>query len=545
MSTLLKNGLIIDGTGKNRYQADIYIEGDTIKEIGTDLGKKEAKTIDAKGKIIAPGFIDMHHHGDLLILKINKAEATVMQGVTTLAVGMCGIGLAPANEKVRNYYENYVTKIFGSDEMKLYDNLQDYFDEIEKKGISPNLAFFIPQGNVRASVLGTEERSANAHELEEMKRIVKEGMEQGAFGLTTGLIYPPGSITETEEIIELCKVVSQYDGLYDSHMRNEATSVLDVGMGELIEIIEKANVRGQISHWKAGSNFAWSLTPEMIQLVKDARSRGLDIHADMYPYEEGSTSLSGVLLRPWVYDDFKKNLSQSDTRQRIIDETLDMFFSTFLKDLPWYIRIIPRGIMKRLIYWFVKMKVRIISVIHNHQIEGNFLGEALKVLYPEDNFENALLNFIRDEEGAIMVSFKQMSEEKSILELIKQDFVCIGSDGFLVEDSNTHPRSYGAFAKILGDYARKKKLFSLEEAVRKMTGLSASILKLPDRGLIKEGYKADIVIFNEEKIIDTSTYADGRQYPEGIDYVFINGELTVEKGKHMGNLSGRILKFQK
>ncbi|MHA1148695.1 MAG: N-acyl-D-amino-acid deacylase family protein [Promethearchaeota archaeon] len=545
MDILIKNGTIIDGTGSPRFDADLLIKGDTIVEIGPSLEIDGVKIIDASNRIITPGFIDMHNHADLTILKVNMVEAYIMQGCTTLVVGMCGIGLAPANDTVREFYENFVTKIFGSENMKLYDTLASYFNAIEEKGISLNLAFFIPQGNVRGCVLGVKERPPNTKELEEMKTIVHKGMQDGAFGLSTGLIYPPGSVSTTEELIELCKVVKEYGGIYDSHMRNEGTGVISEGMTELLRIVREANIQGQISHWKAGSSFAWKLTPEMIQTVKKARMEGLNVYADMYPYDEGSTSLSGVLLRPWVYENFKENLTNQETRQKIVEQTLDMFFENFLGDLPWLIKKIPKFIMKRLIFMVAKKTVRIISVTHNHEVEGKMLGEALKILYPKKKFVEALLDFVRDEEGTIMISFKQMSEEKSILELIKQDFVSIGSDGFLVMECNTHPRSYGTFPKILGNYVRQKHLFSLEEGIRKMTGLPATILGLKDRGILKSYKKADIVIFDANEVIDTATYYKGTSYPKGIDYVIVNGELTVAEGKHLGTLNGKILRPKK
>ena len=542
MIILIKNSTIIDGTGSKGYKADILIEDDEIKEIGDDLDAKGAEIIDARNRVVSPGFIDMHSHADLAILQVNRAEATIMQGVTTLVVAVCGLGLAPANEKAKDYYSNFVTKVFSSSEVDLYDTLQDYFKAIERKGVSSNLAFFIPQGNIRTCVLGIEDRDPTPEEMKQMKNLVREGMEAGAFGLSTGLIYPPGIITPTKELIELSKVISEYNGIYDSHMRNEGTGVLDKGMGELIEIAREANVQAQISHWKAGSSFAWKFTPDMINLVKQARGEGLKIHADVYPYEESSTSLSGALLRPWVYENFKENLTNPEIRTKIVNETLELVYNNFLSDVPWYVKMIPKFLMKKMIFQVFKKSCRIISVMHEHQIEGKYLGDALDILYPKKSFVDALLDFIRDEEGSIMMSMKQMSEKKSIMELIKQDFVCIGSDGFLVPEGNTHPRSSGTFPKILGNYVREKQFFSLEEGVRKMTGLTASILGFKDRGLIKEGYKADIVIFDPETIIDKATYNNGRQHPEGIDHVIVNGEITVSNGLHQGTLKGRILK---
>ncbi len=543
MGLLIKNGLVLDGTGSQGFISDILIEGDKIVQIKQNIDAAGTEIIDASNKVVAPGFIDMHHHGDLSIMEINKAEASIMQGVTTLVVGMCGLGLAPANEKVRDYYYNFVKNIFGSSDI-LYDTIQEYMDAIAKKGVSVNLAFFIPHGNVRFLVLGSERQPANEREMEEMKKNVEEGMKAGAFGLTTGLIYPPGSITSTEEIIELCKIVAQYKGIYDSHMRNEGGDVIKIGMTELIRIAREANVQAQISHWKAGSSFAWKLTSDMINLVKEAREQGLKIYADLYPYEESSTSLSYILLQPWVYDNFKENLTDLEKRKKIINEIFNLISANFLSSAPKVIKLVPKVILRKFLLKFFKKSVRIISVTHNHKIEGEFLGRAIKILYPKRKFVDGLLDFVRDEEGGIMVSMRMMSEAKSIYFLFKQDFVCVGSDGFLVKDVNTHPRSYGTFPKILSKYVREKNLISLEKAIKKMTSLPATILGLSDRGEIKENKKADIVIFDFEKIEDKSTYKNGRQFPEGIDYVIVNGKIVVKKGIHTGALNGQILKHK-
>ncbi len=542
MDIVIKDGLIIDGTGRNGYYADLLIKNNKIEEIGEDLTAKDCKVIDASNKVVAPGFMDMHSHADLTILRVNTAEAYLMQGVTTMVVSICGIGLAPANEKVRKYYADFITKLFGSEELILYDTLQDYFSRIEEAGISPNLAFFIPHGNIRTCVLGVEERPPTEAELEEMKQMVRDGMDAGAFGLSTGLVYPPGSMSTTEEIIELCKVVQGYGGIYDSHMRNEGTGVVTKGMGELVKIARQTGIQAQISHWKAGGRFAWKLTPQMISTIQLARDRGLKIYADMYPYQEAASSLSGILLRPWVYKNFEKHLSNPVTRQKIMDETMEMIYSSFLQDVPQYIKILPKYLIRELIFWFLRKKIRIISVMHSHHIEGMFLGEALKVLYPKKKLLEALLDFIRDEEGAVMVTFKLMSERQSIFELIKQDFVAIGSDGFLVYEGNTHPRTYGCFAKILGNYIREKQLFSLEEGIRKMTGLPSQILGLKDRGIINKDKMADIVIFDPQMVQAKATYENGTQLAEGIDHVIVNGEITVASGRHLGTLSGEILK---
>ena len=545
MHILIKNGQIIDGTGSQPYIADLYILDGKIAEIGTGIHADEegCTVIDAANRVVAPGFIDMHNHADLTILAVNKAEAYLMQGVTTMLVSVCGIGLAPANERVEDFYLYFIGRLFGTEEIRVHGSLADYFKEIEILGCSANLAFLIPHGNVRCSVMGVEERPATDAELEEMKALVNQEMAAGAFGLSTGLMYPPGSAATTAELVALSKVVSEYNGIYNSHMRNEGAGVLTVGMEELISIARDAKIRAHISHWKATGLFGSRLVPKMISLVRRTHDEGLEISADVYPYDEGATSLSAILLRPWVFEDFYENLSNAETRNRIIAEIFDLMYTELLANMPWFLKILPKKLIQKLIVVFVKRKARIISVLHNKHIEGKYIGKALAGLYPQKTFMEALLDFIRDEEGAVMASFK-LTNEKSIFQLLQQNFVAIGSDGFLVKAGNTHPRSYGTFPKILGNYVRNKKIFSLVEAIRKMTGLPAQILGLKDRGILKKGNFADIVIFDPTTIQDKATYENGRQFPQGIEYVIVNGSITVDKGLHTGALKGKTLRHQ-
>ncbi|MFX1338269.1 MAG: amidohydrolase family protein [Promethearchaeota archaeon] len=539
MAILIKNGLIVDGSGFPGYKGDLLIEEERIVKIGEDLEIDGAEVIDAINRVVAPGFIDMHNHSDLTLFQSTKIEPYIMQGVTTLVIGMCGLGIAPANEKVVKNYFDFLNKAFISTGM-VFENLQDYFDEIEKKGgISANLAFFIPQGNVRACVLGAEERPATEEEINAMKEIIRENMEAGAFGLSSGLVYPPGSVTSTEELIELSKVVSEYDGIYDSHMRNEGTGVIDIGMSELVRIAREANVKAHISHWSVISRKNLKkMTSKVIEYIKNAQNEGLKISADVTVYPDGSTSLSFILLPTWVFENFKENLTNEETRNKIENEVFEKIYSFFLPGEPDESK-------KSSFFEGLSKSTEVISATYSTQIEGMSIYDALNTLYPDKSLEDALLDFIRDEDGGIMIRVQTKDEKKSVIPLFMQKFVCPSSDGFLEMKKNTHPRSYGAFARVLQRWVREMKIISLEEAIRKMTSLPASILSLSDRGLIKEGYKADIVIFNPETIEEKGTIANGRQHPVGIDYVIINGAITAEKGKHTGVLNGRILKYRK
>ena len=547
MNILIKNGNIIDGSGSPGYTADILIKDNKIETIGKNLETKGYDIIDASNRVVAPGFIDMHSHADLSILEVNGAEAMVRQGITTAIVSVCGLGLAPANKIVRTYYNLLVTKLLSTSEMQLYNTLPELMDAIIKKGISINLAFFVPHGNIRGYVLGMEERAATTEEIEKMKDLIKQGMEAGAFGLSTGLIYPPGEKTHTDELIEICKALNEYDGIYNSHVRNEGRNILGEGIGELIQIAKGAQVKAHISHLKVGGFSAKKLPPKIIDLIKKARAEGLFLHADLYPYEEVPFFLSASVLKPWVFDDFEGNLTNPDTRKEILEDIFQYFYDQ-MKELPLYARIftriLPKAVIKKVVVSYIKKRIRVLRVLHNHHVEGKYLGEALEILYPERKFLDAMLDFVRDEESYITFCYKFMNEERSTISFFQEDFVCIGSDGFIVSEGSTHPRVYGTFPRILGEYVRERQLVSLEEGIRKMTGLTASILALTDRGLVKEGYKADLVIFDPVTIRDTSTYEDSYQFPVGIDYVIVNGEITVAEGEYLGTLNGQIIKHK-
>jgi N-acyl-D-aspartate/D-glutamate deacylase len=393
--------------------------------------------------------------------------------------------------------------------------------------------------------LGASEKAPTERELISMKKIIRENMEAGAFGMSTGLVYPPGSVSSTEELIELSKVVADYDGLYDSHMRNEGAKVIDVGMRELVTIARKAHVRAHISHWSVISSFAWDTTPEVIEYIKNAREDGLEITADVTVYDDGATNLALILLKPWTFEDLEKNLTDEDTREKAIKDVFEKIYEFFFADAPFYFKLVPKFILKKLIFKGLAKNTSVISTQTNTEAEGKSLYEIFTEFYSDKKLEEALLDFIKDEHGNITIRVKHKNEKKSVIPIFKQEFVAPSSDGFLETEKNTHPRSYGAFARVLERWVREMEIIPLEEAIRKMTSLPASILQLPNRGLLKPGYKADIVIFDRNKIEEKGTIKNGNQHPVGIDYVFVNGKLTGEKRKHTGIINGKILKHKK
>jgi N-acyl-D-amino-acid deacylase len=280
------------------------------------------------------------------------------------------------------------------------------------------------------------------------------------------------------------------------------------------------------------------MTSNVIDYIKNAQNEGLKITADVTVYDDGATSLSFILLPTWVFQNFKENLTNEDTRKKIVDEVFEKVYSFFLQGEPDESK-------RNSLFEGLSKSTEIISATYSTQIEGMSIYDALNELYPDKNLEDGLLDFIRDEDGGIMIRVQTKDEKKSVIPIFKQEFVCPSSDGFLEMKKNTHPRSYGAFARVLQRWVREMNVVSLEEAIRKMTSLPASILSLNDRGLIKEGYKADITIFDPETIEEKGTIANGRQHPVGIDYVLVNGALTVKEGKHTGKLNGVILKHHK
>lgn len=542
MNILIKNGLIVDGTGTPKYKADVLVKGDTIVKIGSNLTTDNAKLIDASNKIVSPGFIDIHNHADLNIVDANKAESFVMQGMTTLLVSVCGLGIAPANDFLIKFYKEFISRAMGVSPT-IYRDFQEMRRALEEMGISLNLAFMVPHINIRTCVMGADMRQATQEELSQMKQIVREGMEFGAFGLSTGLDYPPGSTTDTEEFIELSKVVSEYDGIYNSHLRNNGAKFIEIGMKEIIRIAQEANVRAHISHWMTLSQYnTEELVKEAIQLLEDTRDRGIEITADVVPYDDGVTSLPFVLLNTWVFENFIENLSNPETRSQIKKEVWERLSSAFLADAPLIVRLIPKFLLKRLAYPKIAKSVKLLHVKNNRQFLGKTMHETLTKLYPGKKLEDSMLDFIRDEEGGVLIIHMMKDERKSVIPFYKQPFSCASSDANLNIGGNSHPRAYGAFPRIISRWVREMKIISLEEAIRKMTSLPASILQIKDRGVIKEGYKADLVIFNYNFIKEMGTIENGNQFPEGIEYVIVNGEITCEHGKHTGALKGKVLR---
>jgi len=530
LDTAIKKGRVISGTGNPWFFGDIGIKGGKIERVGGPVSQAR-RTLEVKGLVVCPGFIDMHSHSDTLILANSRASSKVMQGVTTEVTGNCGTSPAPVTEEMVDELKSCMS--FLADEDWSWRSLGDYFNNVKRKGILCNICPLVGEGTIRIGVMGFEDREPTKEEMKKMKELLKEAMEEGAFGLSTGLIYPPGCFTKTEELIELAKVLQEYDGIYASHVRGEAGTLLE-GVKEAIRTGRESKVGVEISHHKACGKRNWGKVKETLKLIEEAREKGLDVTCDQYPYTASSTHLTTACLPPWVHKDgvrrLLERLRNSDTRKKIkkqIEEEASIIgWDNVIKENGWGSIVISQ-----------------VNSRKNKELEGKSLKEVVESK-GRDPFD-VLFDFLLEEKGNVSGVMFQMSEE-DVQTVMTHPATMIGSDGSCLSASaprgKPHPRSYGTYPRVLGKYVREKNILTLEEAVRKMTSFPAQKLGLKDRGLLKEGHWADIVVFDPDKITDKATYENPHQYPAGIEYVIVNGELVVERGELTDKAPGEVLK---
>jgi N-acyl-D-amino-acid deacylase len=485
---LIKGGRVVDGTGAPARDADVGVSDGRIAAIGA-LDGDAGTVIDASGLVVAPGFIDVHSHDDTALLRDPLLDFKLAQGVTTVVCGNCGAGAAPANERLEAFYRRGVEGILGPVEAFTWRSLGEFYDAVRAAKPSINAAFLVPHGALRVASMGWERRAPTPEELETMKTHLAEGMEAGAVGMSTGLIYPPGAFAETDELIELARVVARHGGIYVSHIRNEGEHLLDA-VREAIRIGEEAGLPVQISHHKASGRTNWGKTKDSLPVIEEARARGLEVTIDVYPYTAASTALSALA---------------------------------------------PGG---RLVREMDPHDIMIASVKYQHEFEGKRLDEIASMM--DLPVEDATGKLLRDEENTpVAVMF--VMEEGDVRRVLQHSTCMIGSDGIPSVTGKPHPRLYGTFPRVLGRYARDEGLLSLEQAVYKMTGLPAKTFRLADRGELREGAWADLVVFDQEAIADTATYEDPRRYPKGIAAVLVNGQVTVDEDGPSARQSGQVL----
>lgn len=526
---LIKNGRVVDGTGAPWYAADVGVRGDRIVKIGRLSDATAKRVIDARGLVVAPGFIDMLGQSEDYLLIDPRAMSKVMQGVTTEVTGE-GESIAPLNAALARergeFYAKYGVKID-------WRTLPEYFARLERQGAAINLATFVGATQLREYVIGYQNRPATPTEMEQMKKLAAEAMEAGALGLSTSLQYVPARFAKTDELIELAKVAARYGGIYITHQRSEADKIVE-SLDEVFAIAERARIPAEIWHLKVSGKENWGRMPEVLRLIEAARERGLDITADQYPYIAASTSLTAC-LPPWALEggaeQMLARLKDPGARARIKKDVR-------ADEGDWENILAGSGGGKG---------VMIASTFHQElqRYEGKRVSE-IAAERKKDELD-AVFDLILADRGQTGAIYFVMNED-DVRAALKQRWVGVGSDnGARATDgplagSKAHPRGYGTFPRILGRYVRDEKLLPLEDAVHKMTWRAASRVGLRDRGQINEGMMADITIFDPETVADRATFENPNQYPAGINYVIVNGAVAVDGGKFTGKLAGRPLR---
>lgn len=522
---LLKGGVILDGTGAPGLAGDVGITGDSIAAVSTISPEQAKRVIDVSGMHVCPGFIDIHTHSDGAILTYPTDDSRVRQGVTTELTGNCGGSAAPLagvrlNERRREIQDEEGIKTEWTD-------LASYCSLLEREKVSVNQAMLLGQGTLRENAIGMENRPLTADELKGVLRAVEEGMDQGAYGLSTGLEYTPGRYTPTEEIVAMTRIVARRGGLYASHIRNEEATLLEA-VNEAIDIGRKAGLRVEISHLKAAGRPNWGKQRAAINLIESARRDGVDVLADAYPYTAYSTGLT-IFLPDWSLASgtsaMMERLRDEKTRSRMRQEVVPRVAS----DPGDYDLIVISSVRSE----------------RNRPLVGKNMQE-IAVLWKLDPVD-ALLRLIEEEEGNAGFVGHAMSPE-NVEMVLSHPLVMIGSDGSAMAPRGPallrrpHPRSYGTFARVIAYYARERKLFDFSTAVKKMTSMPADQIGLPDRGRIARGKKADIVVFHASTLKEESSFENPHRYPAGILHVLVNGVMVVENSNHTGARPGRVLR---
>ena len=523
---LITNAQIVDGTGGEPRQGAIAIKDGKIAAVGNLATSAASRTIDAKGRTVSPGFIDMHSHSDMPLLTDGNAQSKIRQGVTTEVIGESG-SVAPRKEPS------------GA---ATWTDFNGYFTAIEKNGISPNLLSYLGLGTVREMVIGEDDRKPMPAELEAMQTMVSSMMDQGIFGVSTGLIYPPNAYSTVDELADVSKPAAEKGGLYASHLRFDGAKLRE-GIEEAVAIGERAGIPVHVFHIKVTGQKNFGRMKEVIDIVEAARARGIRVTADQYPYVASSTGLTAT-IPPWALDGgtarLLERLKDKAQRARIRRDMED-------QNPSWESRYQSAGTWQNVQLAAIGRTRGAAEqgTSPNRKYEGLRVAEAAKQA-GKDPFD-FVFDLLIEERGSVGCVYFIIDEADLALAL-KQPWVAIGSDGsaFATEGplraGVPHPRSFGTFPRVLGRYVRELKVITLQEAIRKMTSLPASILGLPDRGTIQEGQWADLVIFDPSTVADQATFEDPFQYPVGIETVLVNGQVVLDEGKHTNARPGKVLK---
>ncbi|GMN04719.1 amidohydrolase family protein [Croceitalea sp. MTPC5] len=526
---LIKNGQLVDGSGETPYIGDIGINADTIAAVGKLDDAKALQEIDATGLTIAPGFINMLSWSTESLIVDGKSESDIRQGVTLEVMGE-GWSMGPLNEKMRQEQLNAQKDVKYAIE---WTTLGEYLEFLEHKGISTNVASFVGATTLRIHELGEANRSPTEVELGNMKVLAKTAMEEGAMGIGSSLIYAPAFYADTQELIELCKVASEYDGMYISHMRSEGDYWLEA-IDELLQIAHEADIAAEIYHLKAGGKNNWGKWEAAIAKIDSARNAGLNITTDMYNYTAGATGLDAS-MPPWVqeggYGKWAERLQDPAIRKKVIKEMK-------AKGDGWENLYFAAGSPEKLILnGFRNDSLRYLT--------GKTLGEVARMRGTSP--EETAIDLVVQDSSRVGTVYFLMSEE-NVKKQIALPYMSFGSDAASMApiepftNYSPHPRAYGNVSRLLGKYVREENVISLEEAVYKLSGLPASNLKIKKRGTLITGNFADIAIFDANAIIDKATFDDPHQFAEGMVHVFVNGEQVLKNGQHTGATPGKVVR---
>ncbi len=532
---LIKNGKVVDGAGNPWYWGDVAVEGDVIAAIGKLGDAKAERIIDAKGHVVVPGFVDAHSHSDFNTLVYREMESTVMQGITTVIAGQCGSTAAPVNPALRDLWEKGVNDQLptGVSLKVTWTTFDDYLKEEEKAGLGANVAHMVGHGAIRVAGMGPDARAPTTKELKKMKELTVEAMKAGAYGISSGLIYPPGIFAKTRELIELAKVAAEYGGIYDTHIRGEGRALLK-SVREAITIGENGGLPVQISHHKASHKSVWGKSRTTLRLIEKARARGVDVTVDQYPYRAGATSLV-TLLPPWAHDGgtgkLLERLADSKQREQMRRDIKNGLpnWENFAGELGWE-----------------NVMVSSIKGEKNRKYEGKTMDVIAKEMKETDVFD-ALWKLLLAEDGTPgMIIFSM--DEGDIKRIMASPYQMVGTDASSVCMAGPfglgkpHPRHFGTYPRVLGKYVREEGVMRFEDAIRKMTSFPAQRFGILDRGILRPGLHADVAIIDQERVIDKATFENPHQWPEGIPYVIVNGKVTVDNGKYKKVLAGKTLR---
>lgn len=525
---ILRNGRIVDGTGNPWYYGDVAIRGDRIVAIGKVAAGAGGREIDARGLVVAPGFIDMHSHSDYVLFEDGGAPSKVRQGVTTEVLGE-GSSAGPFGERAPP------RPVYDGARLPRFATLGEYFDAIEKSGVAVNVASYVGLDNLWQSVMGTSFDRPTPEQIGRMQALLDGAMREGALGLSSMLAMPPGSLATTDEIAELCTVVARYGGVFSTHNRHEGTGVIDA-VKEAIAVGERAGVTVDVIHLKIADQALWGRMNGLVALIEAARKRGVNVQANVYPYIRGNNNLSSI-IPPWAHEggtpkmlERLKDASQRPRLKKDIKEGLPGWYNHFTAVGGDWSRMLISG------------KGTYEGLTLDRVIAGRSKDKT-PAPDPLDVFFDVLI----EHGGSVPTIYEHHTEADMNLALI-QPWCSIGSDGYALATEgplrrgNPHPRSFGTFPRVLGVYVRERGVLRLEDAIHKMTSLNASKLGIVDRGLLRPGMFADVTVFDPERVIDKSTYQEPFQYSEGIDYVIVNGRLVLEQGKPTGARAGRVVR---